>query len=182
MSQGSTTSYADEVATALHSFMLKHDGPFSMESAAEWILFNDLWRPDRRSAKRELKRLLHRFTKSKKYRDEKGRLVRQFHAAKYPKYVDSNGNKVFETMWDEHLRMTEAHALLSFSQRWDQIAGACRSLKNDSESYNDFNPNGQKTAIQLTFDFEYLLDTPQEQQVERIDVSSVSASGPNLPR
>lgn len=164
------------------SYAQQHAGPVRIEDIAEDAITRQLWRQDRDSAKRELKRKLTQWAKSQKYRDAQGRQVRLFHAAKYPKCVDKNGQMIFETMWDEHLKMTAIHAMLSFEQRARQIEGAHRSLVNDAESFNDNNPNGALHPIQLEFDWERSSAVESPQRVERLQSDDPPSPGPGLPR
>ena len=50
--------------------------------------------------------------------------------------------------------MSADHALMSFTQREDQIQGAKRRLINDADSFNDNNPNAVGHQIQLKLHLE----------------------------
>jgi hypothetical protein len=176
MRQGSCAkTYDESIADLLYEYADLHEGPVDLDLAAGWLLAHGKWQPERRSAKRELKRLLARVAKKQKYRDPQGRVVRKLHAAKYPK-VDKHGNRIFETMWDDHLKMTEAHALLSFTQRLDQIAGACKSLKDDSDSFYENNPNAGDTPIQLSFNFDTVVERTETPKVSVIPTAGIIQS------
>ena len=180
--EGVSSTSADKMDELYSGFLVGHVGPIRIDEIADWAINNNKWQQDRNSAKRELKRRLTQWAKAQKYRDSQGRMVRLLHAAKYPKCVDKNGQMIFETMWDEHLKMSEIHAMLSFEQRARQIEGAHRSLMNDADSFNENNPNGQRSPVQLEFNFDRTIETNQTQQVERIRADDNPSSGPGLPR
>ena len=82
-----------------------------------------------------------------------GRNVRAMHAAKSLMALN-DGKVVQKTLWDHLETMSADHAHTSFQQRWDQIAGASVSLKNDQDSFNENNPNAAGKEVYLEFNFE----------------------------
>jgi len=71
-------------------------------------------------------------------------------------------------MWDHIETMNAAFWRVSSSQRLAQIAGECRSLKADDDSFIDNNPNATGYVSNLTFNFEPFLDggSPETEGLE----------------
>ena len=69
-------------------------------------------------------------------------------------------------MWDYLEVMSVEHARMSFTQRWNQVRGAARSLKRDASSFNDNNLRAAYTKIQLTLNFDF--DSDQSRQIVEI--------------
>jgi hypothetical protein len=131
--------------------------PHNMDFVAAWALNEGKIKPSRRSMIKEVARQFSRAAHRRHHRDQQGRRVRTYHAAKYQK-MTANGQLVFETMWDHIETMNTDFWRMSSSQRLSQIAGECRSLKRDDDSFADNNPNAAGYVSNLTFNFEPFLD------------------------
>lgn len=155
-------------------------GPSNLWDAATWMVRAREYRavPVRLIA--ECRRYLAAALRSKRRTDDQGRRVRAMHAAKYPR-MDKNGQLFFETMWDDGETMSADHAHVSFTQRWYQIAGECRSLKRDMDSWNDNNPNAVGHKIQKSFNFDLEIEETIPAVVESFGGSSGSAGRENPP-
>lgn len=135
-------SYSESLVVLIEDYRKTHgDQPFNMDDLAEWAFETGGHDIIRLNAKRELKRNLTKAARKKKIRDKQGRHVREYHAAKFPK-VDENGNMIFDAVWDHIHSMSFDHAALSFIDgRRGQLAGGCKSLHADIQSFNDNNPS-----------------------------------------
>lgn len=72
--------------------------------------------------------------------------------------------------------MSLDHAQTSFQHRWDQLAGASAALNRDAESFNDNNPNAVGHEIQLTFNFEFVVDETETQAAQEVPLPDLAAS------
>jgi hypothetical protein len=79
------------------------------------------------------------------FTDKQGRRVRLLH----PATVKRQGELFTE--WDDIRSAPRQHIQLSFQQKRKLIAGECRQLKTDMDSYND--AHSEATPIQISFDF-----------------------------
>ncbi len=163
-------SYGDLLLDLIEQYREEHQNkPFNMDDLADWAFETGGHDIVRLSAKRELKRNLTKAARKKKTRDTQGRLVREFHAAKYPR-VDENGNMILEAVWDHINAMSFDHAALSFIDgRRGQLSGGCKSLKADIDSFNDNNPNATQDKIQISFDFTFDVE---DDEADETDTSS----------
>ena len=153
----------------------KGHGPINLGFVADWAIRNRGWRPPNRSIRSDLKSRLFRAARMQYHTDRQGRQVRIMHAARYAR-LTKNGQLVFETIWDHIEKMSAKHGRKSFTQRWDQIANECRSLKRDTDSYRDNNPNAEGQDFQLTFNFEFILDDSFVTETETIEPSNYQSS------
>lgn len=78
------------------------------------------------------------------FTDKHGRRVRLLH----PATVKRQGELFTE--WDDIRSAPRQHIQLSFQQKRKSIAGECRQLKTDMDSYNDAH---SEAPIQISFDF-----------------------------
>jgi hypothetical protein len=143
------------------------EGLFKMRSVASWMVRRKDWTIPQSQVIKDLAHRLSKAAKKKHHTDPQGRKVRTLHAAKYPR-VDKHGQPFFETMWDYMQTMSAEHALVSFTQRHGQLEGGCRSLKTDVDSFNENSPRAVGNEIQLSFNFEFMLDSVPDQVVETI--------------
>lgn len=158
----------EEMAKLIREYKTEHgQGPVNFSNVAVWALNNKKWEPPRRSLISDLKKRLSRSARNLHHTDPQGRRVRTMHSARYSR-LTAGGQLVFEDMWDELEKMSEDHAQISFNQRWDNIANACKSLYRDNSSYADNNPNSQNRPVQLTFNFEFVLDEDEVPTIETI--------------
>jgi len=132
--------------------------PHSMDFVAVWALNEGKIQASRRSIVKEVARRLSRAAQHQHHRDPQGRRVRTYHAAKYQR-LTTGGQMVFETMWDHIESMSAEHWRVSSSQRLGQIAGECKSLKTDEESFMENNPNGSGYVSNLVFNFEGFVES-----------------------
>jgi hypothetical protein len=141
--------------------------PHNMDFVAAWALNDGKIKPSRRSMVKDVARQLSRAAQHQHHRDRQGRRVRTYHAAKYQR-MTANRQLVFETMWDHIETMSADFWRVSSSQRLAQIAGECRSLKKDDDSFIDNNPNATGYVSNLTFNFEPFLDggSPETEGLE----------------
>jgi hypothetical protein len=91
--------------------------------------------------------------------------------------MTAQGQLVFETIWDQLETMSEDHARVSFTQRWDQIAHECRSLKRDNDSFGDNNPHAGGRGVQLMFNFEFAAES-----VDPTSAETLSETRPRKPK
>ena len=165
---GTRKSYHEQLQDLIIEYRQLHGDQFTIEDVAEWAFSNERHDIVRSSAKKELKRNLAKAAAKKKIKDSQGRRVREYHSAKYPK-VDANGQMLMESIWDHIQSMSYDHAALSFIVgRRGQLAGGCKSLKHDSASFNDNNPNASEDKIQINFDFTFDVDDPED-STESVD-------------
>lgn len=175
-----------ELLDFIMQFQREHfDKPFETGHVAAWAIRAKLWRAPPRSLYRELKKELSRIAKKARHLDQQGRSVRTMHAAKYAAIL-SDGKMVQKTLWDHIDTMSVEHAETSFRQRWDQLAGASVSLRNDVDSFNDNNPNAMGKPVQLTFNFEPVVDavTSGQHEVHEVPLPELhvdAASAPEPP-
>ena len=80
------------------------------------------------------------------YTDSEGRRVRLYHPARIKKQ-----GELF-TEWDDIRSASRPHMQLSFQQHRRKIAGECRQLKTDVDSFNSAHSDEQ--PIQISFNFE----------------------------
>jgi hypothetical protein len=85
--------------------------------------------------------------------------------------MTAGGQMVFETTWDHIEKMSAEHWRVSASQRLGQIAGECKSLKTDEDSFLDNNPNAAGYVSNLTFNFDSFVDNGNSAQSEALEQS-----------
>ena len=155
--------YTDQLIELIDRYRDEHQNrPFTMDDLTDWALDTGGHDIVRVNARRELKRNFTKAARKKKRRDAQGRLVRELHAAKFPR-VDENGNMIFDAVWDHINTMSFDHAAMSFIDgRRGQLAGGCKSLKSDIDSFNDNNPNAKDAEIQISFDFTYDVEDDED--------------------
>lgn len=97
------------------------------------------------------------------------------HAAKVLMAL-SDGTMTQKTLWDHGKTMSADHAETSFRQRLDQIEGAAVSLKQDSDSFNENNPNAVGHEIYLSFNLEPTVNQESgvNQDVQTVPVPDMS--------
>ena len=174
LKKGTKKGYFEQLQELIEEYRGIYGNRFGTDDIADWAFENEKHDVIRASAKKELKRNLAKAAARKKVKDPQGRSVRAFHSAKYPR-TDENGNRVIDSVWDHLYSMSFEHAALSFVVgRRAQLAGGCRSLKADSDSFNDNNPNAIENKIQMSFDFTF--------DVEDIGVPVVEEVDPKRPR
>ena len=80
------------------------------------------------------------------YTDKSGRRVRLYHPARIKRQ-----GELF-TEWDDIRSASRPHMHMSFQQHRRMIAGECRQLKTDLDSYNEAHVD--EVAMQISFNFE----------------------------
>ena len=156
-------------------------GPSNLWDAATWMVRSREYTPAPIRLIAQCRRQLAIALGSKRRTDAQGRRVKAMHAAKYPR-MDKSGQLRFETMWDDGETMIADHAHVSFTQRWYQIAGECRSLKRDMDSWNDNNPNAVGHEIQKSFNFDLEIEDTSDAMVEVFEESSNSSDRRQPPK
>ena len=91
------------------------------------------------------------------------------HAAKIL-FVGETGKMQQKVLWDEINTMSLDHGTVSFQQRWDQMAGGAKSLRNDENSFADNNPNAKGKYTPHSLNFDFMADDFDEQAVQNIKV------------
>lgn len=164
----------------LREYQAEHGkGPVSFSSVAVWLLNNKKWSPPIANVVSDLSKRLARAARKLHHIDVQGRRVRTMHAARY-QTLTANGQLVFETIWDQLEIMSEDHARVSFTQRYNHIDRECKSLNTDMASFADNNKNASLARqLEFTFNFGFGLDAPVDQNTE---VLSDDSQKPKKPR
>jgi len=147
--------------------------PFENRFVAAWAMKEKMWSgPLPGSLPKVLKKELSRVAKKARHIDQQGRSVRTLHAAKIALSL-SDGKPVQRVLWDHLDTMSLDHAQTSFTQRWVQIAGSSTSLSRDKDSFNQNNPNAAGRPIQLTFNFDQVVDQAEKQEIQEVPLPSL---------
>ncbi len=139
-------TYAEEMQKIANDFLAEHgDRPASAREIGAWARDQGRWQP-------QPSRLLDIFAaeladamRQEHYIDPQGRSVR----AKYAARIAKEGKQ--QMLWADGRTATEGHMKVAFQLRRQQIAGECRQLKADVDSYNQ--NRDPKQPVQLTLDF-----------------------------
>jgi hypothetical protein len=166
----------------MDSYRRERGGAYSMEDLSDWILANRLLPPPRVNPRQILVRKLKQAARRRRFTDLQGRAVRTMVAAKYER-LDENGNMILEVVWDYLHEMSVDHALVSFSQRDENICKQRRSATRDVQSFIDNNPNAKGHEAQ--FQFGFMLEEPRKVVVETVtqtDIAPAQSLGKKKPR
>jgi hypothetical protein len=73
--------------------------------------------------------------------------------------------------------MSNSFAHAAFDQRQKRAEGFCRSMHNDAEDVNAYNPNLADNPIQLDLDFGYVQGQAEHREVQTLpDLSTITQS------
>ena len=122
-----------------------HPTPASLQDVAVWAFRNRLWQPRPADVVNQCAKELARASRSEKFFDRQGRLVRAKHAVRRIR----DGKQM--SFWSDIRTAPRSHMAVSFGQRRNQIVGSCRGLKIDMDSYNDNHPI--EPPFPMLFDF-----------------------------
>ena len=105
--------------------------PIDLDNLADFAIENSHWDRGQVQARQLCKKDFARAFRERYHVDGQGRNVRTYHAVK-----KNEGNKQ-HVFWADIRTVDGAHMEEAFSQRRRHIAGECKQLNNDVESYND---------------------------------------------
>ena len=131
--------------------------PASAEQMAEWAVAHDRYELTRGLAISQCKEKIARAMRLEHVRDNKGRSVRKYYAAR----IREGGQLVMR--WDDW-NAQRTFMEVATANRRNQILGECRQLKNDVDSYNERRSPNQ--PIQVEFDF--TIDLEELEQLDEI--------------
>ena len=123
--------------------------PASKDQIAEWAVANERYELTRGMAVRQCAERLTRAMRLEHVKDQKGRSVRKYYAAR----ILEDGQLTMK--WDD-LNAERPFMEVSTANRRNQILGECRQLKTDVDSYNERRCPDE--PIQVEFDFTVDLD------------------------
>jgi len=132
---------------------------FDIDDVTLYAWKNKLIDMPRGSVLREWRSRFSRAATKRHVTDQQGRRV----PAYVPLRVEVPGKKKQKYLWDWYSTMSSEHAHGALQQKWDELAGRCKSLNTLQCSINDNNPNMVNDPSQLTFDFTNVIEpvTPQ---------------------
>lgn len=142
-----------------------------MEDAAQWGLNCGILPTPRVQPVRYYARLMKQAARRQRFHDPQGRIVRCMLAAKLER-VDTNGNRIFDVMWNHLHAMDLNHALTAFRQRDEMIERQRRAATRDVESVVDNNPKVR--GYEGQFKFAFMLEEPVELNNERIEETAAT--------
>ena len=119
--------------------------PATAREIADWAILNGRWEIPSSAVRTKCAAEMAEAMREEYFTDESGRRVRLLHPAK----VRRQG--VLFTEWDDIRTAPRAHMQLSFQQHRRKIAGECRQLKTDLDSFND--AHSDEEPLQVSFDF-----------------------------
>ena len=169
MSTIAKRSYDDQLLAGLEEWRKEHpdETQWDNDYVAQWLIDEKQFGLERRIVRKELAKRLAKAEKKKRVRNEQGRRVREYHAAKLRVPVKS-GKFVQKTFWAHRSDLQASFAHASMNQREKQAEGFCRSMFNDSQDLNDNNSNLSGNPIQLNLDFRYVSGEKPKQSVQVI--------------
>lgn len=129
--------------------------PTTAEDLAEWAVSNERYQLTRGMAINQAKEHMARAMRLEHVRDNKGRSVRRYYAARM--YL--NGRQM--TLWADW-NADRSFMEVAVANRRNQVLGECRQLKTDVDSYNE--RKSPDAPIQITFDF-----TMDLEELEQLD-------------
>jgi hypothetical protein len=119
--------------------------PATKEQIALWAVRERKWLPQTSTLIRQCADEIADAMRLESFVDPQGRNVR----AKYSATMERNGTRL--TLWDDGRTASREFMAIHFAQRRQAIAGDCRKMKSDMDSYNDNRNPGP--PIQTSFDF-----------------------------
>ncbi len=151
----------------------KNPGCFTAEQVVEWGVTHGHLDEPRINARAILVKKFKTSLRTCRIIDRQNRKVRGYLPAKIPVKTDDKGNLIFDVVWDHIHEMSADHAMLSFTQRDENIEKQKRSATRDVGSFLDNNPNALGIEDQFLFGFmiedsppppktDYLSETPQK--------------------
>src|SRR4051794_6844459 len=144
-------SFDEQILDGLVEWRKLHSSERQWDNSAiaDWLMKQG-YTLERRIVRKELTKRLAKVQNRKRVRNEKNKLVREYHAAKFP--VSIGGTLKQKTFWAHRTEMTASFAHASFEQRQKLAEGFCRSMNNDAKDVNEFNPSLQGNPVQLELD------------------------------
>lgn len=118
--------------------------PATRDEIGEWAVANDRYQLTRGMAARQCAEKISRAMCIEHVKDNKGRSVRKFYAAR----MRENGQLTMK--WDD-LNADRPFMEMASANRRNQILGQCWQLKNDMDSYTD--RKCPDNPIQMDFNF-----------------------------
>jgi hypothetical protein len=169
MSTITKKSFDDQLLEGLEDWRKNHpkETHWDNETVAQWLIDKKGYGLEKRVARKEIARRLAKAENRKRQRNEQGKRVRVYHAAKLP-VPSKKGGMVQKTFWAHRSEVSASFAHSSFEQRQKQAEGFCRSMCNDAQDLNDNNPNLKGNLIQLDLDFSYVEGSKAVQRVQTI--------------
>ena len=119
--------------------------PAMAKEIGDWAILNGKWEMPRSAIRIKCAEEMAEAMREEYFTDKMGRRVRLLH----PATVKRQGELFTE--WDDIRTAPRTHMQLSFQQKRRAIAGECRQLKIDLDSYNDAHSNEE--PIQISFNF-----------------------------
>lgn len=147
-----------------------YPGGFTAESFVNWAVEEGYIDDPKINPRGLLVKKTKQALRSRRIVDKQNRKVRGYLPAKIPTGTDSNGNLIFDVVWDHIHEMSADHAFLSFDQRDKNITKQRRSATNDLFSFVDNNPNADGLESQFLFDF-MINDPPASPKTEFLSES-----------
>jgi hypothetical protein len=149
----------------------KHPGGFTAEQVVDWGVEKGYFQDPKVNPRTILVKKFKSALRTCRIIDKQNRKVRGYLPAKIPTHTDENGNLIFDVVWDHIHEMSAEHAMLSFTQRDENIDKQKRSASRDVHSFVDNNPNAKGMESQFLFGFmieepsgppktEFLSETP----------------------
>lgn len=120
--------------------------PIDLDDLARFAIHEGYWERAPSKLIQLCKRDFAKAFREQYHIDPQGRHVRTYHARK--SRDEASTQKVF---WADLRAAPPEHMEVAFQQRRNQIAGECRQLKQDVDSYNDNNTDSK--FIQMEFNF-----------------------------
>ena len=120
--------------------------PATSKDIAEWAIRTKKWDMQQSAYFKRCAEDMAEAMREEYYTDKSGRRVRLYHPARIKRQ-----GELF-TEWDDIRSASRPHMHLSFQQHRRKIAGECRQLKTDLDSYNEAHPD--EVTMQISFNFE----------------------------
>jgi hypothetical protein len=155
----------------MDSYYDQNGGGYSMEELSDWILDQGLLPTPNISPKKLLTRQLKQAARRRRFKDAQGRTVRKMLPAKH-KRQDDNGNMYIDVVWDYLHEMSADHALMSFSQRDENIERQKMAATRDVNSCLENNPNVLGHEDQFKFGF--MVEEQMPIVIEKIEETKTS--------
>lgn len=124
--------------------------PATAKDIAEWAIHGGKWQMQPSAIVKRCAEDMAAAMREEYYTDPGGRRVRLYHPARIKKQ-----GELF-TEWDDIRSASRSHMQLSFQQHRRKIAGECRQLKTDFDSYNDAHLDEQPMQISFNFEMDIL--------------------------
>lgn len=140
------TTFNDQLVQIVEDYRACGEAwPATRDQIAEWAVANERYQLTRGMAVRQCADHLTRAMRLEHVKDERGRSIRRYYAAR----VREDDNQL-RIKWDD-LNAPRDFMEISSANRRNHILGECRQLKDDMDSYSEricpYNP------IQIDFNF-----------------------------